>query len=103
MLPQNEAKQSGTTRNFKHSTTNIKTRVVTHTQHISLGSWDTTACSLFTDLGFVVLAFPCNQFGQQEPDPEEEIKKQVTQKFGVTFPLMSKVRTFRLVESNQNK
>jgi glutathione peroxidase-family protein len=38
-----------------------------------------------------VLAFPCNQFGEQEPNPDEEIKKQVTQKFGVTFPLMSKI------------
>jgi glutathione peroxidase-family protein len=42
-------------------------------------------------LGFVVLAFPCNQFGQQEAAPNEEIKKYVTEKFGVTFPLMSKV------------
>jgi len=39
----------------------------------------------------VVLAFPCNQFGRQEPDSEAVIKKYVTENFGVTFPMMSKV------------
>jgi glutathione peroxidase len=50
-----------------------------------------TLYNKYKDKGFVVLAFPCNQFGEQEPNPDEEIKKQVTQKFGVTFPLMSKI------------
>ncbi|MFL0460455.1 glutathione peroxidase [Kytococcus sedentarius] len=41
--------------------------------------------------GFVVLGFPCNQFGEQEPGSEAEIKRFVTEKFGVTFPMFSKV------------
>jgi len=35
------------------------------------------------------LAFPCNQFGNQEPGTNEEIKKFVEQ-FGVEFPLFEK-------------
>jgi len=42
------------------------------------------------DLGFEVLAFPCNQFGKQEPKSNAEIKQFVLNK-GVTFPLFSKV------------
>jgi len=38
----------------------------------------------------VVLAFPCNQFGAQEPLSESEIKKFALSK-GATFPLFSKV------------
>lgn len=41
--------------------------------------------------GFVVMGFPCNQFGNQEPGKEEEIKKFVEKKYGITFPLFSKV------------
>ena len=41
--------------------------------------------------GFVVLGFPCNQFGKQEPGDEATIKEFVTSKFGVTFPMFSKV------------
>mmetsp|Transcript_36287 Transcript_36287/g.43836 ORF Transcript_36287/g.43836 Transcript_36287/m.43836 type:complete len:130 (-) Transcript_36287:634-1023(-) len=41
--------------------------------------------------GFVVLGFPCNQFGNQEPGSEQDIKKFAQKKYGVTFPLMSKV------------
>jgi len=37
------------------------------------------------------LGFPCNQFGEQEPDPEPVIKKFVTEKYNVTFPMFSKI------------
>ena len=41
--------------------------------------------------GFEVLAFPCNQFGAQEPGDAEEIEQFCTVNFGLTFPLMQKV------------
>jgi glutathione peroxidase len=41
--------------------------------------------------GFIVLGFPCNQFGQQEPGTEAEIKKFCESKYNVTFPLFSKI------------
>ncbi len=43
--------------------------------------------------GFSVVAFPCNQFGGQEPGTSEEIVAFGQEKFGVTFPLMEKVET----------
>ena len=45
----------------------------------------------FKDKGAVVLGFPCNQFGGQEPEPEAEIGAFCEKNFGVTFPLFSKV------------
>jgi glutathione peroxidase len=45
----------------------------------------------FKDRGLVVLAFPCNQFGSQEPGTEAEIKEFCETKFGVTFPMFAKV------------
>lgn len=44
------------------------------------------------DKGFVVMAFPCNQFGGQEPENEEAIKHIVTSKYKVNFNLFAKVR-----------
>ena len=41
--------------------------------------------------GFEVLAFPCNQFGGQEPGNAEEIEQFCKVNFGLTFPLMQKV------------
>ncbi|MCX6874850.1 MAG: glutathione peroxidase [Verrucomicrobia bacterium] len=41
--------------------------------------------------GFVVLGFPCNQFGGQEPGSNEEIKQFCSSKFNVTFPLFDKM------------
>lgn len=41
--------------------------------------------------GFEILGFPCNQFGAQEPGEEAEIKSFCTARFGVTFPLFSKL------------
>lgn len=41
--------------------------------------------------GLVVVGFPCNDFGGQEPGTEAEIKKFCTSRFAVTFPLYSKI------------
>ena len=41
--------------------------------------------------GFSVLGFPCNQFGNQEPGNEEEIKKFCELKYHVTFPMFYKI------------
>jgi glutathione peroxidase len=43
------------------------------------------------DRGVVVLGFPCNQFGAQEPGTEAEIQSFCTSKYDVTFPLFSKI------------
>ncbi|EDL50439.1 glutathione peroxidase [Erythrobacter sp. SD-21] len=45
----------------------------------------------YGDKGFEVLAFPCNQFGAQEPGDAEEIEQFCKVNFGLTFPLMKKV------------
>jgi glutathione peroxidase len=41
--------------------------------------------------GFVILAFPSNQFGGQEPGSDEEIRTLYHDQFGVEFPIMAKV------------
>lgn len=41
--------------------------------------------------GLAVLAFPCNQFGGQEPQPEAEIERYLKETFAVRFHLFSKV------------
>uniref|UniRef100_A0A9L0IB87 Glutathione peroxidase n=1 Tax=Equus asinus TaxID=9793 RepID=A0A9L0IB87_EQUAS len=46
------------------------------------------------DLGphhFNVLAFPCNQFGQQEPDSNKEIESFARRTYSVSFPMFSKI------------
>jgi glutathione peroxidase len=45
----------------------------------------------FKDRGLVVLGFPCNQFGGQEPGSEGEIKTFCETRYGVTFPLFGKI------------
>jgi glutathione peroxidase len=45
----------------------------------------------FRERGFVVLAFPSNDFGGQEPGSETEIKKFCELKYKTTFPLYAKV------------
>lgn len=45
----------------------------------------------FKDSGFVVLGFPCNQFGKQEPNGEAEIEQFCTKNYGVTFPMFAKI------------
>ena len=41
--------------------------------------------------GLVVLGFPCNQFGHQDPGSNEEIASFCQVNFGVSFPMMEKV------------
>ena len=45
----------------------------------------------YKDQGLVILGFPCNQFGQQEPGDETAISEFCELNFGVTFPLFKKV------------
>lgn len=45
----------------------------------------------YKDQGFVILGFPCNQFGGQEPGTNEEIKQFCSSKYSVTFPLFDKI------------
>ena len=45
----------------------------------------------FVDRGFVVLGFPCNQFGHQEPGGEAEIVQFCTRNYSVTFPMFAKI------------
>jgi glutathione peroxidase len=43
------------------------------------------------DLGLVVLGFPCDQFGHQEPGDEAEIKTFCSTQYDVTFPMFAKI------------
>jgi glutathione peroxidase len=43
------------------------------------------------DRGLVILGFPCNQFGAQEPDPEAAIRTFCSTRYDVTFPMFAKV------------
>ncbi len=48
---------------------------------------------LYDDLSkfdFEILAFPCNQFGNQEPGSSEEIKNFCTNNYNITFPIFEK-------------
>ena len=45
----------------------------------------------YRDRGFEVIAFPCNQFGAQEPGDADEIAQFCDVRFGVSFPLMDKI------------
>jgi len=45
----------------------------------------------FRGRGLVVLGFPCDQFGHQEPGDENEIKKFCSLNYDVSFPMFSKV------------
>jgi len=47
--------------------------------------------SQYKDKGLVVLGFPCNQFGGQEPGTDAEIKEFCTGKYNVTFPMFDKL------------
>lgn len=46
----------------------------------------------YVDQGLVVIGFPANDFGGQEPGSDSEIKEFCTTIYGVDFPMMSKVR-----------
>lgn len=45
----------------------------------------------YRDRGFVILGFPANNFGAQEPGTNEEIKTFCSTKYKVTFPMYAKV------------
>lgn len=45
----------------------------------------------YQDKGLVVLGFPCNQFGQQEPGDSDDIGAFCQKKYGVSFPVFAKI------------
>jgi glutathione peroxidase len=45
----------------------------------------------FSGKDFVILAFPCNQFGSQEPGSNDEIQSFCQMNYGVSFPVMAKI------------
>ena len=45
----------------------------------------------YKDQGFVILGFPANNFGSQEPGTNEEIKTFCSSKYSVTFPMYAKI------------
>jgi glutathione peroxidase len=46
----------------------------------------------YKEKGFEILAFPCNDFGGQEPGSNEEIKEFCSGNFNVSFPLFDKIK-----------
>jgi len=46
----------------------------------------------YKDRGFEILAFPCNDFGDQEPGTNDEIRTFCESKYNVTFPLFDKIK-----------
>ena len=50
--------------------------------------------NLYSHRGFTVLAFPSNQFGEQEPSRNEQILTFVTDHYGVNFPMFSKIDVY---------
>ena len=49
----------------------------------------------YKDQGFEILAFPCNDFGGQEPGTNEEIQEFCSTKFDVTFKLFDKIEVLK--------
>lgn len=47
----------------------------------------------YKDKGLVVIGFPSNDFGRQEPGSEAEIEAFCSKNYGITFPMMAKVHT----------
>ena len=45
----------------------------------------------YKDKNFVIIGFPCNDFGGQEPGSLTEIKSFCSKNYGVTFPMMEKI------------
>ncbi len=45
----------------------------------------------YKDKGLIIIGFPCDQFGHQEPGTNEQIEEFCRLNHGVTFPLMSKI------------
>ena len=49
----------------------------------------------YKDQGLVILGFPCNQFGQQEPGDATAIREQCLLNYGVSFPMFAKLAVKR--------
>lgn len=45
----------------------------------------------YADKGLVILGFPCNQFGKQDPGSNEEIQEFCQLNYGVSFPMFAKI------------
>jgi glutathione peroxidase len=45
----------------------------------------------YEDQGLVILGFPCDQFGHQEPGSEDEIQEFCQLNYGVSFPMFAKI------------
>ena len=45
----------------------------------------------YKDNGLVIIGFPCNQFGKQEPGTSEEIQNFCSKNYNVTFPMSEKI------------
>ncbi|EFI42628.1 glutathione peroxidase [Peptoniphilus sp. oral taxon 386] len=45
----------------------------------------------YKDKKFVIIGFPCNQFGNQDPGSNEEIRTFCSLNYGVSFPMMAKI------------
>ncbi|MEI2396584.1 MULTISPECIES: glutathione peroxidase [Paenibacillus] len=45
----------------------------------------------YSEQGFEILGFPCNQFNEKEPGENSELQEYCERNFGVTFPLLEKV------------
>jgi glutathione peroxidase len=45
----------------------------------------------YKEKGLVVLGFPSNQFGHQEPGTDQQIRQFCSEKYNVTFPMFSKI------------
>ena len=45
----------------------------------------------YKDQGLIILGFPCNQFGKQEPGDADEIKEFCEINYGVSFPIFEKI------------
>lgn len=45
----------------------------------------------YKDKGLVILGFPCNQFGKQEPGNENDIQEFCKDNYGVNFPMFAKI------------
>jgi len=45
----------------------------------------------YEEQGLSVIGFPCNQFNNQEPGTNQEIKEHVTEQYGITFDMMAKI------------
>ncbi len=46
----------------------------------------------YKDIGLVIIGFPCDQFGNQEPGNSDEIQSFCSDNYGITFPMSEKIK-----------